>query len=157
MRNLCEDAAVLLLKQGESHAWSFNPFAMTCKILITSRFLRHYKNFLRVGIMTSLLKRNLFIERALDATDDRVPITQPLARPRPRPRPARSNNHIKTKGPIQPSSPTAQQLPDSKNRIRRGSSPSPSISHCRSRHTSEQTNSDEQANRATGQAGGEAT
>lgn len=42
----------------------FNPFAMTCKILITSRFVKYYENFLRVGIMTSLLKRNLFIERA---------------------------------------------------------------------------------------------
>lgn len=40
--------------------------------------MRHYENFLRVGIMTSLLKQNLFIERALDGTDDRVPITQPL-------------------------------------------------------------------------------
>lgn len=75
---MCEAAVVLLLKRGESHAWRFNPFAMTCKILITSRFVRHYENFLRVGIMTSLLKRNLFIERALDGTDDRVPITQPL-------------------------------------------------------------------------------
>lgn len=27
----------------------------------------------------------------------------------PRPRPAQSNNHVKTKGPIQPSSPAAQQ------------------------------------------------
>jgi len=36
---------------------------MTCKILITSRFVKYYENFLRVGIMTSLLKRNLFIER----------------------------------------------------------------------------------------------
>lgn len=37
---VCKTCARILLRTGgEAHAWSINPFAMTCKILITSRFV----------------------------------------------------------------------------------------------------------------------